>query len=124
MRRGEYCFVGIHQGIIIAMVWVAFPGTPTSTELPFQLSPGEAYYWGAYCVPEYRSLGVTQAVGTTLNLYLQDQGLQYKYQLTERNNSSALALFEKVGKNKKIGRVISIRILKWRWQRYIPNILP
>jgi ribosomal protein S18 acetylase RimI-like enzyme len=120
MREGEICFIGIHDGSVIAMIWTAFPGTPTSNELPFHLNPGEAYYWGAYCLPEFRSQGVIQSVGSILGSYLRERGFQFVYLLTLRHNKQMLAIFKKNKDYKKIRRLISIRILKWRWQRYIP----
>jgi len=117
MERGEGCLVALHQRAVVAYGWTAYPGTPTSRELPFLLRENEAYHWGAYCLPSFRSKGLVTAMRYCNYHFLQGRGIEHCYHLAERKNRPAIRVAEKLGA-RPIGFLRILYILSWKYQRY------
>jgi ribosomal protein S18 acetylase RimI-like enzyme len=117
MQAGELCFAGLGEGSIIAFQWASLPNGPTAKEMPFQLGSNEVYLWGAYCLPKHRARGIMTAMTRHVLHWLQNQGYEQVFLMTNRRNQPALTLTRKAG-FQIVARLIALRIFKWRIFRH------
>jgi hypothetical protein len=110
MNAGEVCKIGLHENQIIAFGWNAFTGSISAKEKKLDLGPRDSYLWGAYCLPQYRSLGIVTFMAFDNFRWLQELGYKAVYQLTDKRNIAALKLAEKIGAI-RVAQAIDIRLL-------------
>jgi hypothetical protein len=118
MKAGERCAVGLLDGEVIYYVWASFAGQPTAAESPFKLGPKDAYFWGAYCKPEYRRFGVSTSVSSYHEDLIRQLGYETSYRRVKFKNRPSQKLCEKL-KLKIVGRAYGVRFLNWRFSRNI-----
>jgi ribosomal protein S18 acetylase RimI-like enzyme len=111
--------IATSNGRIISFVFAGFADSPSVTEIPFNLGAREAYLWGAYCLPQHRSKGVQTANTLALCRWLQDNGYESSFLLTDKHNEAAIRHIQKMGFQKE-AQLITLRILRWCLSRYIP----
>jgi GNAT superfamily N-acetyltransferase len=115
IRNGDRCCVAKYNGQIIHASWIAF-GTCYSYLLDreYELADNEAYWYGAYALPEFRGKGIHPATGCHILQLL--KGRRYKRILAfiEPENSAAMRMPEKLGYD-KIGITGFIEVFGFRW---------
>jgi hypothetical protein len=120
MEAGERCVVGLSNDEVIYFAWAAFAGQSTAIESPIMLGKKDVYYWGAYCMPEYRRFGVSLNVHSYHEDLMRQLGYETSYRLVKFMNKASQSLCQKL-RLRVIGRVYGVRILKWRIYRKILN---
>ncbi len=125
LEAGEACIVGIYDNRVISTTWIGFAETPTLVETPLKLTAKEAYLWGGYMDPQYRSKGVNTAMVYYTMHWLRDQGYEAVFMYTERYNKPVLRLCEKLGFD-VVSRLTSVRLLKWQksWYTAVTPAIP
>lgn len=116
MQAGEIGCVAVKHERVIAYVLAGFAGTPSTRDTRLELSPGEAYLWAGYALPEYRRQRVVKAVNLYLCRLLREKGFETVVLLVDRANEASLGHCQKMG-YRVTDRRTSLRFLQWRWNR-------
>lgn len=116
MAAGEMCVIGIYEGKVIAMGWVGLGGGPSVRETTLQLTVQDAYVWGGYMAPEYRSQGGSSAILSRLMQLSKEVGCEYIYLVTEKTNAPVIKQGHKLGFH-NAAYLRSVRLFKWWWWR-------
>jgi GNAT superfamily N-acetyltransferase len=117
MEAGEMCVIAIHQDRIIGTCWAGFANGPSVRDTALSIKADEAYLWGAFTLPEFRSRGVVSALANKLMIWLQEHGYAGAYQVINRGNASSRKVAQKIGSD-PVGEVLSVRLFKWKYKRY------
>ncbi len=113
MRAGERCGIGLLNDEVVYFAWASFAGQPTAIESPIELGPKDVYFWGAYCMPEYRRFGVSVSVSSYHEDLMRQLGYETGCRIVKFKNVPSQKLCEKL-KLRIIGRGYGVRIMKWR----------
>ena len=117
MEAGELCMIAIHHDRIVGTCWAGFANGPSVRDTALSIKADEAYMWGAFVVPEFRSRGIVSTLSNTLMIWLQAHGYAGAYQVINRGNAPSRKVAQKIGSD-PIGEVLSVRLFKWKYKRY------
>jgi hypothetical protein len=123
MEAGERCMIAIHQDRIIGTCWAGFADGPSVRDTALSIKADEAYMWGAFVVPEFRSRGIVSTLSNILMIWLQEHGYVGAYQVINRGNAPSRKVAQKIGSD-PVGEVLSVRLFKWKYKRYTSLVVP
>ena len=110
LNRGDICFIGVHDGMIVNYAWTSFTNAELLDSI-FSPHSGVAYHYKAYTIPRFRGQGLHLASLAFSFDYLANAGQTKMWLYVHVKNHASLKNYRRYG-CREVGTIRHVRFLR------------